>query len=208
MNQLLVSSDWHSDPRCCSLELSSHLKYIEHRLDLGWQIVLAGDLFKALEYGWHVYQSDPIINRIAHWSEFPNCIILKGNHDQDSPYFPQQQSIVFDSTYISHWDQFDLLWGWLPISQFPVPAFIQKWYRTPAKKKADGLNDWHISTLTCEYNATNFAIKNHYAVVVGGHTHSPVMTIREGITIANTGDFVDSFTWLEFDGKWHSHKLI
>ena len=200
---ILITSDWHRRPgKDLPTNLARFIRYIRGKLDDGWTIVLAGDIFDALEYGWPAFQGDPLIEDL-HRLIVDGAVDLEGNHDRECPYLPQLKNVLIDDIYISHWDEFDLLWSWLPISRFPVPNFIRKWYRTPKKLKDQGkLQDWHISTATCEYRATQVAARQGYKAVIGGHTHSGVIINREGLKVANCGDFVDSFTWVEYeDGK-------
>lgn len=197
---ILISSDWHLSPEGdIPPELDKFHDYTFLKLDQGWKVVLSGDIFIALECGWPAFlcsKAARVVGRMI----VRGAILLEGNHDRNCPYFPQRKQIVLDGNYISHWDQFDLLWSWLPISRFPVPDCIRKWYRTPGKSKRQGkLQDWHISTATCEYRATLFAAKHSYKAVIGGHTHSGVVIDREGLIVANCGDFVDSFSWLEYE---------
>ena len=90
-----------------------------------------------------------------------------------------------------------MLWGWFPVFRFPLPDFVIKLFKTPSQKVG---RDYHLSTLTVEYNATKYQFKNDQKIIIGGHTHSPFVSAREGYTIANCGDMVDSFTRLEIDG--------
>jgi len=41
-----------------------------------------------------------------------------------------------------------------------------------------------------------YAVKNGYHTMVFGHTHFPAAEIRGGIKIYNTGDMVDSYSYL------------
>lgn len=210
MQNILASGDWHKEPHVLSPELSDHLDYIDRKLRSGWLVVLTGDLFDALEYGWAVYESDPILYRVSRWAELSNCIILEGNHDRKSPYYLQRESYSLSDTYFCHGHQFDLLWSWLPVYRFPMPDFLRRWYRTPGKSKKQGkLQDFHISALQVRDTAEAYAIKHSYPNIIIGHNHLPNVDTLEILTYGNTGDFVDSNSWLEReDGKWNGHKLI
>ncbi|MBA7625163.1 hypothetical protein ES703_32588 [subsurface metagenome] len=195
---ILITSDWHRGPEeALPPNLAQLIRHIREKLDNGWKVVLAGDIFDALEYGWPAFNNDPLVGVIRGLIA-GGAILLEGNHDSKSPYFPQLKNFFIDGIYISHWDEFDLVWGWLPISRFPVPDCIRKWYRTPRKLKEGNLQDWHVSTAACEYRATQFAAKHGYKAIIGGHTHSGVVINREGLIVANSSDFVDSCRWLEY----------
>lgn len=44
--------------------------------------------------------------------------------------------------------------------------------------------------------ASNYALKNGYHSVVFGHTHYPADEMRDGIRLVNSGDQVDSYTYI------------
>ena len=206
---LLITSDWHVPPsyeKCQSDKLNEHIDYCEKHTE-GKRIILLGDIFCALEFGWEVFEGHPLIQRLSRWD---NLIIIEGNHDRKNPYLPTRQKVVIDNILFCHGHQFDLLWGWLPIHRFPIPDFIRRWYRTPAKKKKGELQDYHLMAMQIEYSAGKVAIKRGYKGVVLGHTHLPTVIRRETFTYGNSGDLVDSMSWLEIDpaaNKWELKYL-
>ncbi len=197
MAKVLVTSDWHISPSLDLVnKLSEHIDYCEGQLTRGYRIILAGDIFNALECGWGAYRHHPIIKRLSQWD---NLDIIEGNHDRKNPYLPTKPSVVIDNIYFCHGHQFDILWGWLPIYRIPIPHFIQRWYRTPAKKKKGELRDYHLASMQIEYSAGKDALKNGYKAIIFGHTHLPMIIWREDFILANCGDGVDSFSFLELD---------
>ncbi len=208
----LISSDWHESPSELFpdyYKLYEHLDYCEQWLVSGNRIILAGDLFDALELGWDAYRYHPVIKRLKEWqAKYPEqFFILEGNHDRKNPYLPTKLNVVVDNILFCHGHQFDALWGWLPIYRFPVPDFIRRWYRTPAKKKKGDLRDYHLLSLLIEYSAGKVALKKGFRAIIFGHTHLPMILKREAFTLANSGDFVDSFTWLEGDIETNQWEL-
>lgn len=208
---ILVSSDWHTDPEA---SVPINLEYlIEDKLRQDWHVVLAGDIFNALELGWERYRYMPIVKLLQRWQHnHPTCIFfLEGNHDRENPFLATQDHIYFPEAkaYVCHGHQFDLLWGWLPIKSFPVPRFVQRWYRTPAKEKRKGhLPDYHLMSMQVEYQAGKVALKKGYQTVVFGHTHLPRVIRGEVFTLANSGDMVDSMSYLIYDnGQWDLKTL-
>jgi len=180
---------------------------MEHCLKMekeGYKIILPGDIVDILEFGLEAIKRDDFCRAVWYWANHSGRIRLKGNHDAE-PNLPA--SVVIDDIYISHWSAFDMLWGWLPIYRFPVPDWIVRRYKTPAKKKGE-LLDYHLSTAQIEFEATKFCVKKGYRAVVGGHTHSPFVLDREGYKLANSGDMVDSFTWLEGDTETNVWRLM
>ena len=203
---LLITSDWHVPPYSQPDKLSEHIDYCEkHAKDN--QVVLLGDIFCALEFGWRAYQGHPLIQRLNQWS---NLIVIEGNHDRKNPYLLTKEEVVIDSILLCHGHQFDLLWGWLPIYRFPVPSFIRRWYRTPAKRKKGRLQDHHLMSMQIEYSAERAAIRHGYKGIALGHTHLPAVIKRETLTYGNSGDLVDSMSWLEVDSaadRWELRCL-
>lgn len=203
--KILASSDWHTSPSFyLPNKLAKHIDYCEQRLAGGYRIILPGDIFDALEFGWDVYRDHPVIKRLSQWD---NSVIIEGNHDRKNPYLPTKLNVVVDNILFRHGHQFDALWGWLPIYYFPVPDFIRRWYRTPAKKKKGELRDFQLATMQIEYSAQQFCIKHQYKAIIIGHTHLPTVIRRETFTLANSGDFVDSFAWLEGDTETNQWEL-
>lgn len=196
MGKYLVSSDWHCNPAMEEgrrARIRSFMRYCVRKENDSYGVVLPGDLLDILEFGSNAIHQDPFCREVAEWAHGRNRI--RGNHDAE-PGLPPY--IVIDGIYISHWHEFDMLWGWLPIREFPVPAWLVRLYKTPASRKGE-LLDYHLSTIQVEYRATKMCVKKGYRGIVGGHTHAPFTQRREGYLVANCGDMVDSFSWLELN---------
>jgi len=200
--KILATSDWHLKPGPFSTDFVKHLGYIKTMADAGWRVLVLGDWIDTLEYGRQAYDLD------FFFSYHPNITWLEGNHNPGLGV----PSVVIDNIFFAHGHQFDLLWGWLPIYRFPVPECIRKWYRTPAQKKKGVLRDYHLSTIQIEATAAIWGVKHRYRAVVFGHDHCPLVrpfeSYPEDFILANSGDRVDSFTWLEGDTETNVWRLM
>ncbi len=190
MAKILLFSDSHIDQLFSDVEMQATIKCldeIDRYKKRGYIVIAAGDIFNVLENGMGLFEDvfcSEVKERCGEWEW------LQGNHDR-LPELPDH--LIIDNCYFCHGHQFELLWGWIPIRVLPVPAFIQRLYRTPAQKKGK-LNDYQKATTACEYQATIFMVKNQYKLLGFGHTHSPVEMNREGYILTNDGDLVDSKT--------------
>ncbi len=63
-------------------------------------------------------------------------------------------------------------------------------------------------SMQVEFQAGRIALKRGYRVSVLGHTHLPRVIDGEVFTLANSGDMVDSHSYLTGrDGEWVRQKL-
>lgn len=132
-------------------------------------------------------------------------IWIRGNHDWRVPQkeFP---NIYFWTSYDSggvhyeHGHRFDLeqrkcggLWDWIVAF---YPPLYQRFFRSPSEiVKVEDAPYW----FDMHDEAMKYAVKHQVNVVVG-HSHSPQIK-RDGLTfVADTGDWIDSCSYLVVEG--------
>ncbi len=199
MDKYIIASDLHCNPIIDSERKRKILQFKRYCDKSNMEVILAGDIFDSLEFGWKKILENDFCADMFEWTT--NKIYLEGNHDRTRPDGSKAYKYaIVDSVYISHWHQFDLLWGFLPLDTFWLPDWLIRTYKTPAKVK-EGMKglDYHLMTAQVEYVAMHFLFKNFYDALIGGHTHSQFYMEREGCLLANCGDFVDSMTFAELD---------
>lgn len=208
MSKLAIVSDLHSKPNDTLRHIKLLSQCMRHCTELekgGYKTIIAGDAHNVLEYGLNKILSDASSRMLWEWCNDSNKVRLKGNHDPD-PKFPS--FIVVDGYYICHGHQFDYLWSWLPIYRLHLPYFLSRKITTPAKKKEHGIQDYWVVTRGCEHEATKYMVKHNYKGVVFGHTHCPVEIKRNGYTLLNSGDWVDSYTILLLNTETGEHSIL
>jgi len=200
---MIILSDIHANPYLSEDDQKRRLRFLAHIeiLERNHLVVILGDAIDLLENGTSILQDD-FCQRVFTW-----CMARKwvrGNHD---PVKELPDHLLIDGWYFCHGHQFERLYGWLPIYRIPVPSFIQKLYITPAQKKQGELLDYHEATAGCEFQATKFGVKHGYKGIVFGHTHSPCSSEREGFTLINDGDAVDSFSYVILDTQTNDYII-
>mgnify|MGYP001566302236 CR=1 FL=1 len=198
---ILQSSDWHAQPDEYKA-FEEHLDYIETWLKTGG-IFVGHEHFNALENGWKVYERSKLLARLVEFYErYPEQVYyLNSNHAKNCPWLPMKDSLVYDHILFRHGHQFDGLWFWLSRLNIPdwlIPDWLVKFYRTPGSRQRH-LNDFHVSALAVRDAAEAYAIKHGYRGIAIGHNHLPSVERLEILTYGNSGDWIDSFSWLEID---------
>jgi len=196
--KLLIVSDIHANPLITEqrkAKIKQLMEYCEQKEKEDYQVILAGDILDILEFGIRKLLADDFCRNVWAWANERER--LRGNHDNEY-YLPKFK--IIDGIYIAHGHQWDYLWSKIPIYRFPLPDWLIRKYRTPAKKKGQ-LLDYHLATAQIEYEAMKFCIKKGYRACLFGHTHSPFTLKREGYILANSGDLVDSFSFLKIDNE-------
>lgn len=137
--------------------------------------------------------------------------IILGNHDWNLGFFESQfkpvkiiSPFAEDGIYYCHGHTFD----WLSlITGTPVDPIYWRTHYPLSLPPAIGMwiiNKWFIGeddaygwgTAIIHERVAEFARKNGYHTVVFGHTHFPTSEVRGGINLYNTGDVVDSYSYL------------
>lgn len=196
---VILTSDWHLSPFSIRNDILEHLLYLEEKANQGYKVLVLGDWVDTLEFGKEAYGN--MIDSLLNFH--PNFVWFKGNHNPDVGI----SSLIIDDVYFSHGHQWCMLWGWLPIYRFPIPKCLWKLYRTPAKEKEQNLTSYHILTIQIESTAAIWGVRNKFRGVAFGHTHSPHVNYREGITTINSGDWIDSFSWIEGNTETNTWEL-
>jgi|GEM_PF-1687619 len=136
---------------------------------------------------------------------------VPGNHDWNLGLFASLiepvkivPSFAENGVYFTHGHQ----WDWLALitgtpldpiylkNPFPFlfpPAFFT-WLA--AKAWAGDKDTYSIAIAIIHEKARAYAVEHGYHTVVLGHTHFPTAEIRGGINIFNTGDQVDSYSYV------------
>lgn len=207
--KLIVAGDLHCSPLMedwRKAKIEGLMKYIDEKASQDYLPVLAGDIVDYLEFHEEI-RGDDFCQKVEDWAK--KYIRLKGNHDRMAEL---PDHVIKDGTYIAHWDKFDPIWGkflcWVLYLPFPMPKLIYKLYRTPSKLKIKGeLRQYRESIARLEYRALRFCAQSGFKAIIGGHTHSEFVMKREGYVIANTGDFVDSWSWVIGDTVSNEWKV-
>lgn len=140
----------------------------------------------------------------------PTKVVL-GNHDWNLGLFasaiePARIVPPFASNgiYYTHgheWDWLSLITGtpvdpiyWSAAFPLVFPLLFPMWLATRVWGKAEDTYHWGIALI--HERAATYAQKNGYHSVVLAHTHFPAQEMRGGIRIYNTGDMLDSYSYL------------
>jgi len=139
-----------------------------------------------------------------------------GNHDWNLGFFashiepveiiePFSEGGVY-YTHGSQWDWVSVILGtpvdpiwWSQAMPFVFPTQFFLWLAAKVWAGAEDEYYWGIAYI--HERARAYAMQNGYHTVVFGHTHFPSEEYRGGVRLYNSGDFVDSFSYLtEEDG--------
>ena len=198
--KILQSSDWHAQPDEYKV-FKEHLDYIETWLKADG-VFVGHEHFNALENGWKAYEGSKLMARLVELKgNFPEQVnFLHSNHAKNCPWLPMTDHVILDRIFCCHGHQFDGLWLWLSRLNIPdwlIPDWVVKLYKTPPQKRP--LSDFHASALAVRDITENYALKHGYPGVAIGHNHLPSVERLEILTYGNSGDWIDSFSWLEID---------
>lgn len=171
-----------------------------------------------------------IIRKILSYSKNGTQIYyITGNHDDflrlyDHPYWGNiwvLDEIIENGTWIIHGDRYDSViinnrWaallgtlGYEAIIRFDRvytrwrnllglrPRSLSKWVKTSFKSAYDFITRFE-DTLVSE------AKRKNCSRVICGHMHVPADEMRNGIHYLNTGDWVESMTWITRDGDTYT----
>jgi UDP-2,3-diacylglucosamine pyrophosphatase LpxH len=164
-----------------------------------------------------------IISRIIELTNYSNVIYVTGNHDDLIRNFTPFviNDIKFVDKYIFtdklnrkccviHGDSFDVFSSKLDsiakVSDFIFHSYISK--KKYMQKFAEFIIDKvkHIVNKTSNFNnkVIQHAIQNNYDIIICGHTHIPCFDYAAGRLYINSGDFVDSNSYIteEREGEW------
>lgn len=152
-----------------------------------------------------------VIDKVRAIAQKKPVLIMPGNHDwnlavHQSLLEPARLIKPFaeDGIYYCHGDKFDwvsFIMGtpvdpvyWSVAFPFVFPPGIGIWIINKWFGKKEDTYFWGIAWIHERIAA--FARKNGYHTAVFGHTHYPAIEIRGGINLYNSGDFVDSYSYL------------
>ncbi len=148
------------------------------------------------------------VREIARKKPVELCI---GNHDWNLGLFASQiepakiaPPFAEDGVYYTHGHEFDwlsLVTGtpvdpiyWKTPFPFLFPTQILVWLATRVWAKAEDTYNWGITLI--HERAADFAKITGYHTIVLAHTHFPAEEMRGGIKVYNTGDMLDSYSYL------------
>lgn len=138
-----------------------------------------------------------------------------GNHDWNVGLFKscvEPAKIVSpfarNGVYYTHgheWDWVSLITGtpvdpiyWKNPFPFLFPTQFFLWLATRVWTKSEDTYFWGIALI--HERARAYAAEHGYHTVVFGHTHYPAEELRGGIKLYNTGDMMDSYSYLVEEG--------
>lgn len=143
-------------------------------------------------------------------------ILIRGNHDWALPRFAPRLGLegarvvthlARDSYFFAHG------WTFAPIQRLLKPIFplIRRWYPHiyqnlsphPQELKREGKEDQYVANVALiHYQAITWAQREKYRAIFLGHTHCPANIKIRNMELWDSGDFVDSFSYIILeDGK-------
>lgn len=134
-----------------------------------------------------------------------------GNHDWNLGLFASQiepvkvvPPLAENGIYYCHGHEFDIISiitgtpvdpiYWKTPFPFLFPTQFLLWLATRAWAKAEDTYAWGIALI--HERARAYAEKNGYHTIILAHTHYPTAEVRGGIKIYNSGDMMDSYSYL------------
>ena len=152
-----------------------------------------------------------------------NIVYIAGNHDPDigetiyrllGKRVRSTKKFEIYGIEFTHGHRFDPINAYLPwrIIKHIAPIF----FKTPSEWKKKNRKKWHKDIGMIYSNVIDYLEKyRDIRMKVIGHTHYPSITkLETGQTLADSGDFWDSLSWLEIDTKtmivkmknWRKHE--
>jgi len=133
-------------------------------------------------------------------------ILVLGNHDatlknyQGDLPFEIVDSLDLNGYHIEHGHRFDLECQWLPWRL--LIRLLQGLWQTPSRLKEAGKAkkyQWLVGTI--HGKALAWLARSGYRGLIMGHTHFGLLaTLEDGRVLADSGDFLDSASFLELEG--------
>jgi UDP-2,3-diacylglucosamine pyrophosphatase LpxH len=229
----IILSDLHIGS---SLENLDSIEYIlDNYVSPTW--ILNGDIFDFWKM-FHYPDSDKsktigkqhlsVISKLIEISNYSDVMYITGNHDDLIRFFVPFKlgEILFTNKYefldlnnkkccVIHGDTFDVFSSKLDyvakVSDFIFHSAIHNRY-------GKSITDFIIDKAKCfvskinNFNnkAISYAIQNNYDIIICGHTHIPEFDYAANKTYINSGDFVDSNSFIvqESTGEWLIESVI
>ena len=213
MGKRYIASDFHNGNEVADYDrVMSFLDLVDDDAD---EFLIIGDLEELLWSNMNIlttvepYRS--VNEKIREIARRKLTRYVIGNHDWNAGAFESLMepvkivsSFEEDGIYYGHGHEFDLMsfvvgtpvdpiW-WHNALPFALPTYLLMWLATKVWAKAE--DAYYLGVNMIHERARSFATKHGYHSVVVGHTHFPVVELRGGINIYNSGDMLDSYTYL------------
>jgi predicted phosphodiesterase len=210
----IICSDFH-----VGNEVSDYdrvMGFLEFADDVGDELLILGDWLELL------WSNMTILTTVAPYKYITqrvkdiatrkpvSCVI--GNHDWNIGLFASLiepvkivQPFAENGVFYVHgheydWESFilgtpiDPIWWSVNIAFFTFPLGLGFFLLNKILGTEEDAYNKGIAII--HERASNYALKNGYHSVVFGHTHLPIIETRNGINLYNSGDQVDSYSYL------------
>ena len=161
-----------------------------------------------------VKENGDLLRRINEIASVTKTVWIIGNHDFSVPkrYFPNvdfRNSINIGNIHVEHGHRYDMQqvrFGWAyGIISLLYPPIYYWLYRRPNKIIKE---DFGSSWLPMHDEAAKCAQKHNVNIIVG-HSHCPqIRVLDSGYYVADSGDFIDSSSYIEINDRMPELKRV
>ena len=166
--------------------------------------------------------SQPAHHALVETANRVPTVLIRGNHDWALPRFATRLGLkgarvvthlAGDGYYFAHG------WRFAPTQRLLKPIFplIRRWYPYiyqrfaphPRELKGEGKEDQYVATVAfIHFRAIAWAQRKRYRAIFLGHTHCPTSLRIRNQELWDSGDFVDSFSYIILEnGRTQLHFL-
>jgi len=208
-----IASDFHNGNEVADYDrVMGFLDLVEDDAD---EFLILGDFEELL---WSNFNILTVVKPYSYVTEKVRAIAQKkptrvviGNHDWNLGFFAsyiEPAKIVppfaEDGIYYTHGHEYDWvsvitgtpvdpIW-WSVALPFVFPTQFFTWLAARVWVESMDLYHWGIAWI--HERAADYARENGHHAIILGHTHFPVAEVRGGIKVYNTGDQMDSYSYI------------